>query len=162
MNQGKSEVVKPEMARVNIYVLGISELKWTRMVEFNSDDHYIYYCGQETFRRNGVAIIVNKRVQNAVFGCSLKNDRMISVLFQGKPFNITVIQVYAPTSNAEEADVEWFYEDLQDLLELTPKKDVLFNIGDWNAKVGSQETPGVTEKFGLGMRNEAGQRLIEF
>ena len=132
------------------------------MGEFNSDDHYIYYCGQESLRRNGVAIIVNRRVQNAVLGCSLKNDRMISVHFQGKPFNITVILVYAPTSNAEEAEVEWFYEDLQDLLELTPKKDVLFIIGDCNAKVGSQEIPGVTGKFGLGMWNEAGQRLIEF
>ena len=106
--------------------------------------------------------MVNKRVQNAVLGCSLKNDRMISVRFQGKSFDITVIQVYAPMSKAEEAEVEWFYEDLQDLVELTPKKDVLFIIGDWNAKVGSQETPGVTGKFGLGMRNEAGQRIIEF
>ena len=105
---------------------------------------------------------VNKRVQNAVLGCNLKNDRMISVHFQGKPFNITVIQAYAPTSNTEEAEVERFYEDLQDLLELTPKKDVLFIIGDWNAKVESQETPGVTGKFGLGVQNEAGQRLIEF
>ena len=105
--------------------------------------------------------MVNKRVRNAVLGCNLKNDRMISVCFQGKPFNITVIQVYAPTSNAEEAEVEWFYEDLQDLLELTPKKDVRFIIWDWNVKVGSQETPGVAGKFGLGMRNEAGQRLIE-
>ena len=103
--------------------------------------------------------MVNKRVRNAVLGCNLKNDRMISVHFQGKPVNITVIQVYAPTSNAE---VERFYEDLQDLLELTPQKDVLFIIGDWNAKVGSQKTPGVTGKFGLGIRNEAGQRLIEF
>jgi len=162
MNQGKLDVVKQEMVRVNINILGISELKWTGMGEFNSDDHYIYYCGQESLRRNGVAIIVNKRVQNAVLGCNLKNDRMISVCFQGKPFNIMVIQVYAPTSNAEEAEVEWFYEDLQDLLELTPKKDVLFIIGDWNAKVGSQETPGVTGKFGFGIRNEAGQRLIEF
>ena len=127
-----------------------------------TDDHYNYYCEQESLRRNGLAIIVNRRVQNAVFGCNLKNDRMISVHFQGKPFNITVIQVYAPTSNAEEAEVEWFSEDLQDLLELTPQKDVLFIIGDWNAKVGSQETPGVTGKFGLGIRNEAGQRLIEF
>ena len=132
------------------------------MGEFNSDDHYIYYSGQESLRRNGVAIMVNKRVQNAVLGCNLKNDRMISVRFQGKQFNITVIQVYILTSNAEEAEVGWFYEDLQDLLELTPKKDVLFIIGDWNAKVGSQETPGVTGKFGLGVRNEAGQRLIEF
>ena len=129
MNQGKLEVVKQEMARVNVYILGISELKWTGVGEFNSDDHYIYYCRQESFRRNGVAIMVNKRVRNAVLGCNLKNDKMISVRFQGKPFNITVIQVYAPTSNAEEAEVEWFYEDLQDLLELTPKKDVLFITG---------------------------------
>ena len=106
--------------------------------------------------------MVNKRVRNAVLGCNLKNDRMISVRFQGTLFNITVIQVYAPTSNAEEADVEWFYEDLQDLLELTPQKDVLFIIGDWNAQVGSQETPGVTGKFDLGVQNEAVQRLIEF
>ena len=124
------------------------ELKWTGMGEFNSDDHYIYYCRQESLRRNGVAIMVNKRVQNAVLGCTHKNDRMISVRFHGKPFNITVTQAYAPTSNAEEAEVEWFYEDLQDLLELTPKNDVLFIIGDWNAKVGSQETPGITGKFG--------------
>ena len=141
MNQGKLEVVKQEMARVNIDILGISELKWTGMGEFNSDDHYIYYCGQESLRKDGVAIKVNRRVRNAALGCNLKNDRMISVHFQGKPFNITVIQVYAPTSNGEEAEVEWFYEDLQDLLELTPQKDVLFIIGDWNAKVGSQETP---------------------
>ena len=131
------------------------------MGEFNSDDHYIYYCGQESLRRNGVAIIVNKSVRNAVLGCSLKNDRMISVRFQGKPFNIMVIQAYAPTSNAEEAEVEWFYEDLQDLLELTPKKDVHFIIGDWNAKVRSQETLGVTGTVDLGVWNEAGQRLIE-
>ena len=130
MNQGKLEVVKQEMARVNIDILGINELKWTGMGEFNLDDHYIYYCGQESLRRNGVAIIVNKRVQNAVLGCNLKNDGMISVRFQGKPFNITLIQVYAPTSNAEEAEVERFYEDLKDLLELTPKKDVLFFIED--------------------------------
>ena len=117
---------------------------------------------QMTIRRNAVAIMVNKTVRNAVLGCNLKNDRMISVHFQGKPFNVTVIQVYAPISNAEEAEVEWFYEDLQDLLELTPPKDVLFIIGDWNAKIGSQETPGVTVKFGLGIQNEAGQRLIEF
>ena len=131
-------------------------------MHLNSDDHYIYYCGQESLRRNGVAIIVNKRVQNAVLGCNLKNERMILVRFQGKPFNITVIQVYAPTSNAEEAEVGWFYEDLQDLLELTTPKDVLFVIGDWNAKVGSQEIPGVTGKFGLGVQNEAGQGLIYF
>ena len=130
MNQGKLEVVKQETARVNVGILEISKLKWIGMGDFNSDDHYIYYCGQESLRRNGVAIMVNKRVQNAVLGCNLKNDRMISVCFQGKPFNIIVIQAYAPTSKAEEAEVEWFYEDLQDLLELTPKKDVLFIVGD--------------------------------
>ena len=113
MNQGKLEVVKQEMARVNMDILGISELRWTGMGEFNSDDHYIYYCGKESLRRNGVAIIVNKRVRNAVLGCNLKNDRMISVHCQGKPFSITVIQVYILTSNAEEAEVEQFYEDLQ-------------------------------------------------
>ena len=134
MNQGKLEVVKQEIARVNVNILRISELKWTGMGEFNSEDHYIYYCGQESLRRNGVAIMVNKRVRNAVLGCNLKNDRMISVHFQGKLFNITVIQAYAPTSNTEEAEVEQFYEDLQDLQGLTPKKDVLFIIGDWNAK----------------------------
>ena len=137
MNQGKLEVVKQEMATVNVDILGISELKWTGMGEFNSDDHYIYNCGQESLRRNGVAIMVNKRVQNAVLGCNLKNSRIICVRFQHKPFSITVFQVYAATSNAEEAEVEWFYEDLQDLVELTPKKDVLFIIGDWNAKLGS-------------------------
>ena len=122
MKRGKLEEVKQEMTKVNTNILGISELRWTGMGEFNSDDHYIYHCGQESLRRNGVAIIVNKRVQNAVLECSLKNDRMITVGFQGKPFNIKVIQVYAPISNAEKAEVEWFYEDLQDLLEITPKK----------------------------------------
>ena len=162
MNQGKLEVVKQEMARVNVGILGISKLKWTGMGEFNSDDYYIYYCRQESLRRNGIAIMANKRFRNAVLVCSLKNDRMISVHFQGKPFNITVIQLYAPTSNAKEAEVEWFYEDIQDLLELTPKKDVLFIIWDQKAKVESQETPGVTGKYGLGIQNEAGQRLIKF
>ena len=133
MNQGKLEVVKQEMARVNVDILGISKLRWTGMGEFNSDDHYIYYCGQESLRRNGVGIMVNKRVQNAVLRCNLKNDRMISARFQGKPFNITVSQVYALTSNAEEAEAEQFYEDLQDL-ELTPQKDVLFIIGDLKSK----------------------------
>ena len=146
MNQGKLEVVKWE---INFNILGISELKWTGMGKFISDDHYIYYCGQESLRRNQVAIIVNKRVWNAVLVCNLKNDRMISVHFQGKPFNITVIQVYTPTSNAEEPEIEQLYEDLQDLLKLTPKKDAFFIIEDWNAKVGSQEIPGITGKFGL-------------
>ena len=127
MNQVKLEVVKQEMARVNIDILGISKLKWTVMGEFSSDAHYIYYCRQESLRKNEVAIIVNKRVQNAVLGCNLKNDRMISARFQGKPFNITVIQPYAPTSNAEEGEVEWFYEDLQDLLELIPQK-IFFSL----------------------------------
>ena len=126
------------------------------MGEFNSDDHYIYYCGQVSLRRNGIAIIVSKRVRNAVLGCNLRNDRIIFIYFQGKPFNIMVMQICALTSNAEEAEVERFYDDLQDPLELTPRKDVLFVIGDWNAKVGNQETPGVTGKFGLGIRNEAG------
>ena len=116
MNQGKLKVVKQEMARVNINILGISELKWSGMGEFNSDDHYIYYCGQESLRRNEIALIVNKRVRNAVLGYNLKNERIISVCFQGKPFNITVIQVYVPTRNAEEAEIEQFYENLQDLL----------------------------------------------
>ena len=135
MNRGKLEVVKQEMSKVYIDILGISELKWTGMGEFNSDDHYIYYCGQESPRRNGIGITVKKRVRNAVLGCDFRNDRMISVHFQGKPFNIMIIQVYAPNNNAEEAEAEWFYEDLEDLLELTSKKDVLLIIGDWNAKV---------------------------
>ena len=156
MNQGKLEVIKQEMARVNI--LGISELRWTGKGEFNSDDHYIYYRRKDSLRRNGVAIMVNKRVRNAVLGCNLKNDRMISVHFQGKPFHITVIQVYAPTGNAEEAEAERFYDNLQDVLELTSQKDVLFIIGDWNAKLGSQETPGVTGRLALeyGMKQGKG------
>ena len=142
MTQGKLEVVKQEMARVNIDILGISELKWTGMGEFNSDDHYIYYCGQESLRRNGVALQSTKVSEMQYLDANLKNDRIISVHFQGKSFSITVIQVYAPTSKTEAAEVEWFYEDLQDLLELTPKKDVLFIKGDWNAKAGSKEICG--------------------
>ena len=147
---------------MNIDILGISEVKWTGMGEFNSHDHYNYYCGQESFTGNGVALIVNKRVHNAVLGCNLKNERMILVHFQGKPINIKVIQIYVPITNAKEAEVEQFYEDLQDLLELTSKKDVIFFTGDWNAKVGSQEIPGVTGKFALRVRNDTGQRLTEF
>ena len=142
---------------MNINIVGISKLKWTGMGEFNSDDHYIYYCGQESLRRTGVAIIFNKRLQNAVLGCNLKSDRMISVHFQGKPFKITVIQVYAPTSNAKEAEADCFYENLQNLLELTPKKDVLFIIQYWNAKVGRQEIPEVTGRFGLGVQKKQGK-----
>ena len=149
----KLEVVKKEMARVNLDILGISKIKWIGTGEINPDDHQIYYCWQETLRRNGVAFIVNKRYWNAVLGCNLKNNRMISIHFQGKPFNITVIQVYATMRNAEEFEAEQFYEDLQDLLELTSKKDVLFIIGDWNEKVG------IIGKFVLGVQNEAGQRL---
>ena len=132
------------------------------MGKFNSDNHYVYYCGQESLRRNGLVLIVSERVQNAVPGCNHKNDRMISVHFQRKLFNITEVQVYAPATKAEKAEIEWFFEDLQDFLELTPKKDVLFIIRDWNAKVGSQEIPGVTDKCHLGVQNEAGQRLTEF
>ena len=135
---------------MNTNILGIDELKWTGMGELNADDHYIY-CGQESHRRNGVALIINKRVWNTVLGYNLKNDRMILVRLQGKPFSTTVIQVYVPTTDAKEIDP--FYEDLEDLLELTPKKDVLFIIGDWNAKVGSQDISWVTGKFGLGEQN---------
>ena len=160
MNQGKLDVVKQETVRINIDILGISELKWMGMGEFNSDDHYIYCGGQESHRQNEVAPIINKRIWNVVLGCNLKNDRMISVCFQAKPFNITGLQVYALTTNdVKEAEVDHFCEDLQDLLELTSKKDVLYVIGDWNAKVGNQEIPGVTLKFGLGVQNEVEQRL---
>ena len=134
MNQGKLEVVKQEMARVNIDILGISELQWTGMGEFSSDDHYIYYCGQESLSRNGITLIVNKRVRNAVLGCNLEKERMVSVCFQGKPFSITVIQVYAPSTDAKEAEVERFYEDLQDLLELTPQKRCLFHYRQLKCK----------------------------
>ncbi|KAF7239107.1 Craniofacial development protein 2 [Varanus komodoensis] len=143
MNQGKLDVVKQEMTRLNINII-------------NSDDHQVYYCGQESLRRNGVAFIVNKRVGKAVPGYNLQNDRMITVQIQGKPFNITVNQVYAPTTGAEEA------EGLQHLLEITPKNDVLIIMGDWNAKVGSQNITRITGKFGLGVQNEAGHRLVEF
>ena len=164
MNQGKLEVVKQEMARVNVdnSVVEISELKWTGMGEFNSDDHYIYYCRQESLRRNGVAIMVKKKKSPK---CStwMQSQKWQNDLcsFPRQTTQYHSYPSYAPTSNAEEAEVEWFYEDLQDLLELTPKIDVLFIIQDWNAKVGSQETPGVTGKFGFGVQIEAGQKLIE-
>ena len=157
MNQGKLEVVKQEMARVNVNILGISELKWTGMGEFNSDDHYIYYCGQESLRRNGVAIMVTKEFEMQYLDAVSKMTEWSLFVFQSKPFNITVIRVYAPTSNAEDAEVERFYKDLQDLLDLTPKKDVLFIVGDWNAKVGSQEIPGITGKFGVGVQMKQGK-----
>ena len=131
MDQGKLEVVKQEMAIVNIDISGFSELKWTGMGEFNSDDHYMYYCGQESLRRNGAILIVNKESLKCSTWVQSQNDR---ICFQGKPLNITVIQVCAPTTNAKEAKGEWFYEDLKDLLQLTPKRDVLFITGDWNEK----------------------------
>ena len=156
MNQGKLDVVKQEMARVNTDTLGISELKWTGMGEFNSDDHYIYYCGKESLRRNGVALIVNKRVQNAVLGCNLKNDRMIFVHFQDKPFRFTVIQDYAPTTNAEEAEVEWFYKNLQDLLELTPKKRHPFHHRELECKSRKSTDTWNSRKVWPWSKNEAG------
>ena len=162
MNQGQLEVVKQEMARVNTDSLGISELKWMEMGAFNWDDHYIYYCGQGFLRRNGVALIVNKRVQNAVLGCNLKNNRMISVHFQDKPFNITVIQVYAPTTNAKEENNQTVLWRHTRPWRTNTTKDVLVILEDWNAKVGSQETPGVTGEVSLGVQNETSQRLIEF
>ena len=147
------------MATVNIDILGISELKRTGMGEFNSEDHYIYYCGQESLPRNGVAIIVNKRLWNTVIACILKYDRMISVHFQGKPLASQKSKSMTQPPDVEEAEADRSYEDLQDLLEVTPKEDVLFFIGDWNAKVGSQETLRIISKFGLGVQNEARQRL---
>ena len=148
MNQDKLDLVKKEMIRININMLGISGLKWTGIGEFNSDDHYFYYCGQEFHRRNGVALIINKRFQSAVLGCNLKNDRMILVCFQGKPFSITVIQVCAPTTDAKEAEVDQFWEDLKHFLEVTPKNKTKCSIHHWVFGI-SQEIPGVTGKFGL-------------
>ena len=157
------KVVKQELARVNIDISRISGLKWTGMGEFNSDDHYILCCGQESLRRNGVVnkttIVKKKESKMQYLDAVSKMTEWSLFVSKANIFNITVIQVYAPTSNAEEAEVEQFYEDLQDLLELTPKKDILFILGDWNAKVRSQETPGVTGKFGCEMRNKAGKRL---
>jgi len=163
MNQSKLDVVKQEMVRINIDILGISDRKWMGMGEFNPDDLYIYNFGQSSHRRNGVALIIHKKsLKCSTLRCNLKNDRMISVRFQCKPFNITVIQVCVPTVGTKEAEVDQFYEDLETHLELRPKKDVLFITEDWNAKVGSQEIPGITDKFGLGEQNKGGQRLTEF
>ncbi|CAM4881326.1 unnamed protein product [Rotaria socialis] len=162
MNQGKLDVVKGEMSRINIDILGISELKWTGMGHFISDDYHIFYCGQENHRRNGVAIIVNKRLSNSVLGYNPKNDRIISIRLLGKPINVTVIQVYAPTTVADDEEIEDFYVSLQQLVDATPKKDTIVIMGDWNAKVGSKLITGITGNFGLGDRNEAGDRLLEF
>ena len=156
-------MVKQEMARVSIANIDRnSELKWMGIGKFNSGDHYIYYCGQESLRINRMALIVNKRVQNAVLGCNIKNDRMILVHFQGKTFSTTIIQVFAPTTILKKLKLNGARKTYETLLELIPKIDVIFIIGDWNAKVGSQEIPGITGKLGLGVQNEAGQRLIEF
>ena len=140
MNQGKSDMVKQEIVRINNDILGISELKWLGMGELNSNSHYIYYCGQESHRRHKVTLIINKSLKHSIW-VQPKNERMISVCFQGKPFNITVIKVYVSTTKVEKAEVDQFWEDLEDLLELTPKKDILFIIRDWNAKVGSKNIP---------------------
>ena len=145
-NRGKLDTVKQETVRRNINILGTSELRWTGMGEFNSDDHYIYYCGQESHRRNGIVLRVNKRVWNVVCGCNLKNDRMISLRFQGQPFNITVIQAYAPTMHVKEAEVDQFYEDLEHLLEITPKQMFYSSLGTGTQKAGSQEIPGVSRQ----------------
>ena len=150
------------MAWVNIDILGVSELKWTGMGKFNSDDHYIYYCGQESLRRNGVALIVKKKSPKCNTWMQSQKWQNDLCLTQRQTIQYHSNPSLCPTSDAEEAEVEWFYEDLQELLELTPEKVVLFIIGDWNAKVGNQEIPGVTCKFGLGVQNEAGKRLIEF
>ena len=156
MNQGKLEVVKQEMATVNISILGISKLKWTGRGEFNSNDHFIYSCGQESLRRNGVAIMINKESEMQYLDTISKNDRMISVCFQGKPFNIRVIQAYAPTSNSEEAKLNGSMKTYK-TLKLTPEKHVLFIIGDWNAKVGSQKTPEITGNLTLECRMKQGK-----
>ena len=160
MNKGKLDVVKLEMVRINIDILGISKLKWMRMGKFNSHEHYIYYCVQQSHRRNRIALIISQKIQNTVLGYNLKNDRMILVCLQGKPFNIRVIQVHAPITDSEEVEADQFCENLEDLLVLTPNKDVLF-IRDWIAKEGSQDMPGVTGKFGLGEQNEAGKTLTD-
>ena len=151
------EVTKQEMTRVNIDILVIRKLNWTGMGEFNSHDHYIYYCGQKSLRRNGVAIIINTGVWNTVLGCNLKNDRMISERFQGKPFKFTVIQVHALASNAEEAEVELFYWRPTRPSRINTQKRCPFHYRDWNAKVGSQETPGLTGKLALEYRMKQGK-----
>ncbi|CAM4847582.1 unnamed protein product, partial [Rotaria magnacalcarata] len=162
MNQGKLDVVNGEMSRVNIDILGISELKWTGMGHFIPDDYHIFYCEQENHRRNGVAIIVNKRVANSVLGYNPKNDRIISIRLLDKPINVTVIQVYAPTTGADDEEIEDFYVSLQQLVDAIPKKDTIVIMGDWNVKVGSKSVTGITGNFGLEDRNEAGDKLLDF
>ena len=161
MNQGKFDEVKTEMRRMNINILGISEIKWTRMDHFTSGEHQIFYYGHENQRRNGVAIIVNKLWSKSVLGYNPKSDRMISIRSQGKAINITVIQVYALTTDAKENEIEQFYAGLEQLLDTAPRKDTIVIMGDWNAKVGSTTTSGITGKFRVGVRNEAADRLMD-
>jgi exonuclease III len=162
MNQGKLEIVKSEMDRIKIDILGISELKWTGSGHFTSNNYEVYYSGNQNTRKNGVAMVLNKKFVNSVIGYYPKNDRMISIRLQGKPTNLTIIQIYAPTTEAEESTIEDFYMDLQQILDEVPKKDAILIIGDWNAKVGETAVPGIVGKFGLGKRNVAGERLIDF
>ncbi|XP_047002876.1 craniofacial development protein 2-like [Schistocerca americana] len=162
MYQGKLDMVKREMEKIGIDILGISEMRWTGMGEFASDGHMVYYSGHDNNRSNGVAFIVSDKVRKAVMGCKYKNDRMMSIRLQGQPLNITVIQVCAPTTDAEKEIIDQFYGDLQELLLSTPKKDIVFIVGDRNAKVGNEAVEGITGKHGLGTTNEAGQRLLEF
>ncbi|XP_047116217.1 craniofacial development protein 2-like [Schistocerca piceifrons] len=162
MYQGKLDIVKREMEKINIDILGTSEMRWTGMGEFASDGHMVYYSGHDNNRSNGVAFIVSDKVRKAVMGCKYKNDRMMSIRLQCQPLNITVIHVYAPTTDAEKEIIDQLYGDLQELLLSTPKKDIVFIVGDWNAKVGNEAVEGITGKYGLGTTNEAGQRLLEF
>ena len=162
MNQDQLNLVKGEVSRLNIDILGISALKWTRMGHFISDDHHIFYSGQENHKRNDVTIIINKTLSNSVLGDNPQNDRMISIRLQGNPINVTVIQAYAPTINADETEIKDFYANLQQFTDAAPKKDAVFIMSDWNAKVGSKSLTGITGNFGLGVRNEAGDKLVEF
>ena len=162
MNLGKLDIMKREMERTGVELMGISEMRWTGMGHFMSDDYEVYYCGQETLRRNGVAFICTDEIRRCVMGFNPVSDRIATIRLQCKPVNMTVLQVYAPTSTAEEGDMEEFYEKVQHVVDEIPRGDVLYVIGDWNAKVGQDETNGTTGRFGLGERNERGDQLVEF
>ena len=164
MNQGKLDIMKREreMERTGIELMGISEMRWTRMGHFMSDEYEVYYCGQETLRRNGMAFICTDEIQRCVMGFNPVSDRIATIRLQCKPVNMTVLQVYAPTSTAEDGDMEEFYEKVQHVVDEKPRGDVLYVIGDWNAKVGQDETNGTTGRFGQGVRNERGDQLVEF
>ena len=162
MNQRKLDIMKREMERTGVEIMGISEMRWTGMGHFMSDDYEVYYCGQDTLRRNGVAFICTDEMRRCVMGFNLLSDRIATIRLQCKPVNMTVLQVYAPTSTAEEGDMEDFYEKVQHVVDEIPRGDVLYVIGDWNAKVGQDETNGTTGRFGLGERNERGDQLVEF